>query len=427
MFTYGKKPEGIVVFEELRHPLVMQILVPRENDKTPLAAEQMFASLHGIMRDAKKSLDSVSFEVVSVGGEGIRFMVIAPQHLAQFVEGQIYAQYPNAEIKYVQDYTKEKRGNVYISTGIIELEKDYIFPIKTFRNFEVDPLAAITSAISDLKGNEEAWIQMVVRPIANYWQERSKKYISAIKEGKSLDGVSIIDILTGFVSGIGKALQTDGTKSPAKEVVRLQPGQQEELTQVETKMLKLGFEVVFRVVTKSPDQIRSEQILRDIVASFKQFTTAHLNSLIHSAPDVTAQTIYQNYIDRKLPAETHDTLNIEELASVYHLPNISVETPNIVWSRARKAEPPMDLPIDKNDKGINIFGQADYRGIRTEFGLKKEDRRRHFYLLGKTGVGKSTLFKNMFISDVLAGSGACFIDPHGDTVEELLDFIPESR
>ena len=87
----------------------------------------------------------------------------------------------------------------------------------------------------------------------------------------------------------------------------------------------------------------------------------------------------------------------------------------------------MDLPVDKNDRDINFFGATDYRGQKVEFGLKREDRRRHMYLLGKTGVGKSTLFKNMFISDVLAGEGACFIDPHGETVEELLDYIPKER
>ncbi len=429
VFSYGKKPEKIEVFEEIRNPDYMQILVPRENDKTPLAAEQMFASLHGIMQDAKKSLDMISFEIVSSGNEGIRFYVVSPHHLSQFVEGQIYAQYPNAEIRYIQDYTKRQSTvQTFVSTGMIELDKDFIFPIKTFRNFEVDPLAAITSAISDLKLNEEAWVQILVRPISNYWQSKSKDYIVSIKDGKSLGGVDIVEVIGNMFKSLSKALSTDATKSNSqKEVVKLAPGQQEELTQIEAKMLKQGFEVGFRIITKSDSQIRSEQILRDIVASFKQFTTAHLNSFIHSHLTVAPEQIYKEYGKRYLSAETEDILNIEELASVYHLPNATVETPNIVWSRARKAEPPMDLPVDKNDRDINFFGATDYRGQKVEFGLKREDRRRHMYLLGKTGVGKSTLFKNMFISDVLAGEGACFIDPHGETVEELLDYIPKER
>jgi hypothetical protein len=185
VFSIGKKPQPVEVFEDIRNPQVLQILVPRENDKTPLAAEQMFSSLHGILRDAKKSVDMISFELISSGEGGIRFYVVAPDHLIKFVEGQIYAQYPNAEIKLVVDYTKSTNtAPSYVSTGIIELDKDHIFPIKTFRNFEVDPLAAITSAISGLKLGEEAWVQIIVRPLANYWQESSKKYITAIRDGR---------------------------------------------------------------------------------------------------------------------------------------------------------------------------------------------------------------------------------------------------
>jgi hypothetical protein len=191
-------------------------------------------------------------------------------------------------------------------------------------------------------------------------------------------------------------------------------------------MLKVGFEFVIRIVTKAEDQIRSEQILRDSVASFKQFTTAHLNSFSYSLEERDAKEIYTDYINRRLPEEIVDIMNIEELASVFHMPNISVETPNIAWSRSKKLEPPMDLPTE-NDYGVSVFAETDYREHKTRFGIKPDDRRRHFYLLGKTGVGKSTVFKNMFIADVLRGDGACFVDPHGEAVEELLDFIPPER
>jgi len=430
VFVNNKKGEELEILEEVRNPLVMQILVPRENDRTPLAAEQMFASIHGILGDAIKSFDLISFEISSTGDDGIKFYVVIPQHLAKFVEGQIYAQYPNADIRYVADYCEKKSPDMklFVTTGEVELEKDFIFPIKTFRNFEVDPLAAITGAISDLKLGQSAWIQIIVRPVSNYWQSSSKRYITAIRDGKNPYGESFWDKLSSLFAGVGKSLSNMGGDSEPqrKEVVKLEPGQEEELAEIENKMLKLGFEFGIRVVTKASTQIESEQILRDIVASFKQFTTAHLNTFVHSVPVKDGNSIYSDYVKRYLPGDIVDILNIEELASLYHMPNISVETPNIAWSRSKKLEPPMNLPKSTDD-GVTAFAQTDYRGSRVEFGIKREDRRKHFYILGKTGVGKSTVFKNMFISDILRGEGACIVDPHGELVEELLDHIPPDR
>ncbi len=430
VFIWGGKmnKSEIKVFEDIRSPLVLQILVPKENDKSALAAEQMFASIHGILGDMLKGEDVISFEIVSSEEEGIRFYVITSKHLAKFVEGQIYAQYPNADISYVQDYcTKDSsEEETYVTCGEIEMEKDFIFPIKTFRNFEVDPLAAITGAMSDFDKGEKAWLQVVVRPVANFWQKDSKKYITAIREGKDVNGESIFSKIAGGLAKIGQSLSTSEKGAVKKEVVKLEPGQEEELKEIETKMLKLGFEVKIRVVTKAPTQARSEQILRDVAASFKQFTTAHLNNFVHSKPIKTGKEIYDQYVVRHMEKDEADILNIEELASLYHLPNISVETPNIAWSRSRKLEPPMNLPKATEDD-VTVFGETDYRGAMVQFGLKKGDRARHFYLLGKTGVGKSTVFKNMFISDVLAGDGACFVDPHGDTIEDLLEHIPPNR
>ena len=365
----GRSKQQVEVLEEVRNPLVMQILVPRENDKTPLAAEQMFASIHGILGDTVKSLDLISFEITSSGDDGIRFYSVVPKHLAKFVEGQIYAQYPNADIRYVNDYTtrNERDGQLFITTGEIEYEKDCIFPIKTFRNFEVDPLAAITGAISDLKVGEYAWIQILVRPVSNYWQSNSKKYISAIKEGKDPYGGGFLTSLGNLLRSMGESLSSkDEVK---KEGVKLQPGQEEELSEIENKMLKLGFEFGIRIVAKAPTQIESQQILRDIIASFKQFTTAHLNAFIHSKPTKTGNEIYSNYIKRYLSSGVVDILNIEELASLYHMPNISVETPNIAWSRSKKIEPPMNLPSGGDD-GVTVFAETDYRGNRMELVLR---------------------------------------------------------
>ncbi len=438
LISSRKKDDVAEVFEEVRAPMIMQVLVPRESDKTPLAAEQMFASIHGILRDAKKSLDLISFEIVSTGEKGIRFYVVAPQHISKFVEGQVYAQYPNADISYVNDYTKDlipenlsdgQPFQAFVTTGEIELEKDFVFPIKTFRSFEVDPLAAITSAMSDLSEGQSVWLQLLVRPIANNWQDASKEYITAIKEGCDITKRPLWE---RFVKDMAKAISSVNLSATAettkqKEVVKLAPGQDAELAQIEEKMLKPGFEIVIRAITKAGSQFTSEQLLRDVVASFKQFTTSHLNSFIQAVNEETAEKIYSDYLRRYLPAEPIDIVNIEELASVFHLPNISVETPNINWSRARKSEPPLNLPIIGSDEEITVIGETDYRDERMSFGIKRPDRRRHMYVLGKTGVGKSSTFKNMLVSDILRGDGVCYIDPHGQDIDEVLSYIPQQR
>lgn len=167
-FTYQKK----TINETLQDPVVLQISVPTHNEKSPLAAEQFFQSLHGIVRNDSKAQDHYSFEIVAAP-KGIYFLVVCAPRYRQFVKNQIYAQYPQAQIKVIKDYTsfETKTKQVFTSTELA-LKTDYYLPIKTFVSFEVDPLASITGAISKLSPGYEAWIQVVVRPIDNSWQKK---------------------------------------------------------------------------------------------------------------------------------------------------------------------------------------------------------------------------------------------------------------
>ncbi len=436
---FPRKKQEEIVYDEVRDPVVLHIAVPRENDKTPLAAEQMFASLHGILRNAERSADFLSFEIVSEKDKGINFYAAVPRYLMKFVEGQIYAQYPNAEITLSKDYIDAPVSGVdpktyqpYISTGEIELSRDFIFPIRTFRDFDVDPLAAITSALADADDGEQIMIQILIRPVANYWQDYAKQYIQAVRDGKDPTATASFwksalmtagTVVSGAFSIFMGSSSSEKDKAAQKPVVKLLPGQEDELTKITEKMAKVGFEVGLRIVTKALTAERSEQLLRDAIASYRQFTTANLNGFVHSVPSKTGSQMYDEFRKRFLSTDAVDVLNMEELASLYHLPNVSVETPNISWSRAKKAEPPINLPISD----ATIFAETDFRGKKVPFGIKRADRRLHFYQLGKTGCGKSTVFKNMIISDILAGDGVGVIDPHGELVEFILDFIPPNR
>ncbi|MBR0430918.1 type IV secretion system DNA-binding domain-containing protein [Candidatus Saccharibacteria bacterium] len=124
-------------------------------------------------------------------------------------------------------------------------------------------------------------------------------------------------------------------------------------------------------------------------------------------------------------------LNISELASVYHLPHTSVETPNIVWASSKTAEPPAKLPILTGnlttDENISAFGLTNFRGINHQFGLLRRDRSRHVYIIGQTGAGKSGMLELLALSDIFYNQGYCIIDPHGDFAIDNLRFIPDSR
>ena len=182
-FLFFRKNDDDVIYEIIREPVILHVEVPRQNEKTPLAAEQMFASLHGILKDCERSVDFMSFEVISDKASGINFYTVVPKYLVRFVEGQIYAQYPNANISEIEDYINKPPEGVdsssyqpYISTSEIEMAKDFVFPIKTFRDFEVDPLSSITSTLADVEDGERIMVQVLVRPVANKWQDVSKSY-----------------------------------------------------------------------------------------------------------------------------------------------------------------------------------------------------------------------------------------------------------
>jgi hypothetical protein len=401
------------VNETIKQPIVLKISVPINNDKKALATEQLFQAYHGILRGTSKSQDLFSFEIVA-NHSGIYFIVVCEPRYKSFVENQIYAQYPSAQIMQVHDYVKtsQKHSVNQLVTGIeLALRREFYLPIKTFQSFEVDPLSSITSAMSKLNQGDEVWIQIVARPIADSWQEQGKSFINARKQLTDAEG----------------------------KKVALESGESQEMREIERKNSKSGFQFAIRVLSKSLDSLTAQQRLEDVQAAFSQFQTPQYNafiigveksSLFQPVKDLLLGQrmkdrigLFEKYSLRFLDEYKGGILNIEELASVYHLPNSSVQTPNISWAKSRKIEPPLDLPT----QNIRLMGVTDYRDVRVKFGIKKEDRRRHMYLLGKTGTGKSVFIKNLVYGDIQDGEGFGVVDPHGDLVEEILEMIPEHR
>lgn len=416
------------VNEVILDKVVLKIAVPVKNDKKPLAAEQFFQALHGALQGKEKSKEHFSFEIFA-NPIGIYFLVVCNQRYKTFIENQIYAQYPEAQIEVVHDYAENgvQKLDVHRAGTELILGREYFLPIRTFDNFEVDPLASITSSISKLEQSTEVWVQVIVRPLDNKWQKAGLKYIEGLKNKKDDEGNKI---------------QPDESKKG-------------EFAEIEKKNRKVGFQFKIRILIQGNDSQYTKSLLEDVEASFKQFQTGQFNSLVkkkekkkHLFSFVNAGikninkniqgkrlgdvlTFPQKYLLRYLDERETDIINIEELASIFHLPNESVKTPNISWAKSRKLEFPLNLPMlganEKGRAGVRILGYTDYRNIHIPFGVKDEDRRRHMYLLGKTGTGKSTFMKNLIIGDILEGKGLAVLDPHGELVEEILDIIPEHR
>lgn len=453
-----KKAEFVDKIESI----VMSIKVPKNNEKGPVSAEMMFAALHGILQPKSQSKkgttvqEHISMEFVA-SVNSIEFFVWTPKHLKDFVEGQIYAQFPTAEIAVVNDYSlnididDDKIPDAVVGTEIV-LEKDDIYPIKTFLNFDVDPLAGITGMLSKLDhGSERVWIQILAKPVADDWRNKGLGHIASKKGGKVTDTlpqkiVSVLEKGLGFISvmlnAILSPLNDEQKKKKAeadkkkkekaeKEGVKLSHSEETELTAIEEKANKLGYKVIVRVLYLSKTQEKATERIQAVLGAFKQFNTTNLNGFTGTGL-YTGQDFLDSYRARLFNKPGY-ILNIEELASLYHLPHVSVETPNIVWTSSKKGEPPSNLAIIEDpdnmcaDPDITPLGVTTFRNGLRMFGIRRDDRRRHMYIIGKSGTGKSRLLEYLAINDIKAGEGVAVIDPHGELIDRVMKFIPKER
>jgi hypothetical protein len=413
--------------------------IPKANDKSELAAEQLFASLHGILRDKNELRmtgglqEHLSFEIASVNGQ-IRFYVWVPKTLQSFVEGQIYSQYPTVQIHTAdEDYVAhERRHSVVYTSEITPINSEFL-PIKTFQSFEVDPLAGITGTLAKLESTgEELWVQVLVRPIPDDWHKSAERWISSVRSGNPfgfLTGESSFNFkwVGGLLAALAKPPEQgiSGGSAPKE----LSERDKTRISEAEKKATKLGYQVKIRMAYLGESSTNAKLRMQAIVGTFKQFNSTNLNGFRMTGGSFKKEDLAKYkarlFIDRGY------ILNIEELASVFHLPHTNVETPNIVWASSKTAEPPAKLPVitgnDAIDENISAFGLTNFRGINHQFGMLRYDRSRHVYIIGQTGAGKSGTLELFALSDIFHGQGYAIIDPHGDFAVNNMRFIPGSR
>lgn len=421
---------------DLTDSVLLVLEIPRTNDKSELAAEQLFASLHGILRDRKElklsggQQEHLSFEIASVNGQ-IRFYVWVPKPLQSFVEGQIYAQYPTVQIYPAEgDYTEHERDHQVVYSAELTTTDHEFLPIRTFQNFEVDPLAGITGTLAKLESTgEELWIQILVRPIADDWHDFAERWAASIKTGKMSFGGGVgggLMWLGGLLEALWQPPEQGDSKTSQAE---LSERDKTRMSEVAKKATKLGYQVKIRLAYLGESQTNAKLRMQALVGTFKQFNSTNLNGF-----KITKATFGKEFIEKYSRRSFHDDgfiLNIEELASVYHLPHTNVETPNIVWASSKTAEPPSKLPIitgnTLSDAEISAFGVTNFRGVGHQFGMLRYDRSRHVYIIGQTGAGKSGLLELFALSDIFQNQGYAIIDPHGDFAINNMKFIPGSR
>lgn len=415
--------------------VLLMMEIPKDNDKKELAAEQLFASLHGILRDANELKNSggvqehLSFEIASSGNQ-IRFFVWVPKVLQSFVEGQIYSQYPSVQIyRMKEDYVDRRAKYPVAYSAEVALTENEALPIKTFESFEVDPLAGITGTLAKLNpnGGEELWIQILTRPVADSWHQKTDAWVKSVKAGKTWDFFHLDwQWFAQIIAALWRPPE-GGSEQPIK--VELSERDKTRVAKAEEKATKLGYEVKIRLVYVGQDEVNAKLNMQALVGTFKQFNSTNLNGF-----KMLGGTFEKAALDAYKERQFTDNgfiLNISELASVYHLPHTNVETPNIVWASSKTAEPPAKLPMltgdPSFDENISAFGLTDFRGIKHQFGMYRRDRSRHVYIIGQTGSGKSGLLTLFALSDIYHNQGYCIIDPHGDLAMDNLKFIPESR
>ncbi len=379
--------------------ITLEVKVPKDNEVKIDSVSQMLSSFTVFKKGGVWSFlevdDVIAFEIVAKKAD-IRFYVSAPSKIIDVVEKTIYSYYPTADLKRVEEpniFTE----NGKVAFGALVLKKEPYFPLKTYKELPTDPLAAITSALSKMQDEEGAIIQVLIRPADSKWQEQGKSYVASQKKKES---------------------------DPEKATFKTD---QKTLEKIEDKCSQPGFETCIRFVVSSPEKKSAEIHLKNIKTAFTQFNSP-LNSF------TSAKILFQggfmlNFIYKFFPiidfpfAKSISILSNDELAGIFHFPNKTVETPYIAWLKAKTAPVPPEVP----QEGGTFIGYGYYRGIRRPVHITHEDRRRHVYIIGKTGVGKSVLLHDMARQDIRAGKGVCVIDPHGDLVEDLLKFIPPDR
>ena len=371
----------------------------------------------------------ISFEIVAKDGL-IKYYAVVPAVLTETVRQAIVSAYPTARVE------ETERENIFSRTakldgvagGELKLKKEYVYPIATYEDTKRDASLAILNALSAVKEGDGVGVQVIFRPKNTEWTKKSEEWVKNIKEGNNKN--TSFAKSNNFFNDFGQLFELlwkplEAHESEKREEVKVLTNiQQDEVAVVENKTKYAAFETLVRIVGSSDaGKARAEAMVGGVVTAFSQFDSPIYNGFQYELAKDTKK-LARDYILRNFPlSESGNILNSVELASIFHLPEqSSIPTSQVERQQIRQTDAPAKLV----ENGV-LIGVNEFRGEKKEIRLSADDRRRHVYVIGSTGMGKSKFMRNIAYQDMMEGRGFAFIDPHGDVVEELLAMVPKER
>ena len=379
--------------------------------RDPLEEIAKSMQLFGVLARADAS---IVFEVaVHNVGEEIVFYIGVPMETLEFTIRQIQGIWPDAQVDPVaDDYTIfNPQGSVKMVT--LKLKEHYALPIRTYREATVDTFGPILGNFAKLNAvGEGLALQLIVRRAHSGLRKEIIQFVYELKKGKKLSKL--------FHTSL-KDMLFPRSKSGDKDKPEPTIVDEEAVKALESKVAQPLLAVNVRLVASAPTPYRAGELLDGLAGSFSAFT-APLRNDVKVVQLGESRSALMQFIFREYDRGQELILNAEEAGSLFHFPISTTDIPRVKSTKAREAQPPINLP-----KAGTLIGESVYRGeVRPVF-IGEEDRRRHVYVIGQTGTGKSNTLTNMMTADIMAGKGAALIDPHGELVDSVLANIPKSR
>ncbi|HUC86751.1 MAG TPA: hypothetical protein VMR75_00280 [Candidatus Saccharimonadales bacterium] len=360
----------------------------------------------------------IAFEIVASNGL-VHYFAAVPIALVGVIEQAIVTAYPGARLEEVEDHNIfNPQGRVTGTVGgELVLRHEAAYPIAGVDQMERDPMSGLINALYKLQLGDGAAVQIMLRPANPKWTERAIKLVAKKRHTREGGlGFGVADLAKGAVKAPEERRETAKTFEPSKL-------EEQMMQAIEEKTKHPGFEVLIRVLASSSTYDRAQVLMRTITTSFALFEAPGSNGFqFVEGRDMPG--LITAFIFRFFPPEINSNiLNTAELAAVFHLPDAQfTPTTQVERQQSKQVDGPSSMP----QTGL-LLGYNFYRGVKKEIRLSPEDRRRHAYIVGQTGTGKSTMLENLAVQDMLNGGGFAFIDPHGDTAERLLSMVPKER